>query len=65
MNIFKKEKNNLDILFICNSLDIGSAEKIMYEVVKNFKNYKTEIICLTKKGHHSNLIENENIKIFY
>ena len=65
MNILKKEQTNLDILFICNSLDIGGAEKIMYEIVKNFKNYKTEIICLTKKGHHSNLIENENIKIFY
>ena len=27
MNKFNKGKNNLDILFICNSLDIGGAKK--------------------------------------
>ena len=40
MNILNKEKNNLEILFICNSLDLGGAEKIMYEVVKNFKSFQ-------------------------
>lgn len=65
MNILNKEKNNLEILFICNSLDLGGAEKIMYEVVKNFKSYKIEIICLTQRGYYSKLIENEEIKVSY
>ncbi len=65
MNIVNKEKNALDILFICNSLDLGGAEKIMYEVVKNFKSYKIEIICLTERGYYSKQIENEEIKVSY
>lgn len=65
MNLLNNEKNSLDILFICNSLDIGGAESIMYELIKNFKSYKKEIICLTKKGYYSKLIENEEIKITY
>ena len=65
MYIFNKQKNEIDILFICNSLDMGGAEKIMYEVVKNFKKYKIEILCLTRRGHHSKLIESEKINISY
>ena len=65
MNLIKTEENNIDILFICNSLDIGGAEKIMYEVVKSLKSYKKEVICLTRSGYHSNLLENEGIKISY
>ncbi len=60
-----ESKNNLDILFICNSLQIGGAERIMYEIIKNNKNYKKEIICLTGTGFYSKLIENEGIKISY
>ena len=59
-----KEKE-LDILFVSNSLDLGGAEKIMYEIIKNMKYYKKEIICLTGRGHYSNLLEKEGIKIFY
>ena len=32
-------KEKLDILFICNSLDLGGAEKIMYEIIKSIGNY--------------------------
>ena len=59
-----KEKE-LDILFVSNSLDLGGAEKIIYEIIKNMKYYKKEIICLTGRGHYSNLLEKEGIKIFY
>ena len=55
----------LDILYICNSLDLGGAERIMYEIVKDFKCYKKEIVCLTKPGYYSALIEKEGIKITY
>ncbi len=58
---FKK----LDILFICNSLDLGGAEKIMYEIIKNIKYHEIEIICLKGIGHYSKLFENEEIKITY
>lgn len=55
----------LDILFICNSLDLGGAEKIMYEIVKDIQSYKIEIICLKGIGYFSKILENENIKITY
>lgn len=65
MKRLKKVENELDILFICNSLDLGGAEKIMYELIKNLKNFKIEIICLTETGFYSNLLEKEGIKITY
>ena len=65
MKRLKKVENELDILFICNSLDLGGAEKIMYELIKNLKNYKIEIICLKETGFYSNLLEKEGIKITY
>ena len=58
-------KDRLDILYICNSLDLGGSEKIMYEIIKNNKDYKKEIICLNKKGFYSNLLENEVLNITY
>lgn len=64
MNI-STEEENLDILYICNSLDLGGAEKILKEIVLNLKNYNKEIICLTGRGFHSNYLENKGIKIFY
>ncbi len=65
MNKFHKKGQKLDILFICNSLDLGGAEKIMYEIIKDITLYKKEIICLTGKGYYSKLLENEGIKITY
>ena len=65
MKRLKKVENQLDILYICNSLDLGGAEKIMYELIKNLKNYKIEIICLKENGFYSNLLEKEGIKITY
>ena len=62
MNI-STEEENLDILYICNSLDLGGAEKILKEIVLNLKNYNKEIICLTGRGFHSNYLENKGIKI--
>ena len=58
-------KEKLDILFICNSLDLGGAEKIMYEIIKSIGNYNKEIICLTGHGYHSKLLEKEGVKISY
>ena len=65
MNKLKKEERDLDILFICNSLNLGGAEKIMYEVVKDTKSFKREIICLTNDSFYGNLLENEGIIIKY
>ena len=65
MNKLKKEERDLDILFICNSLNLGGAEKIMYEVVKDTKSYKREIICLTDDSFYGNLLEKEGIIINY
>ena len=65
MNKFHKKEQKLDILFICNSLDLGGAEKILYEIIKDITLYKKEIICLTGKGYYSKLLENEGIKITY
>ena len=65
MNKFKKKEKDLDILFICNSLNIGGAEKIMYEIVKDTKSYKREIICLTKGSYYGNLLKNEGIVVTY
>ena len=65
MNKLKKEERDLDILFICNSLNLGGAEKIMYEVVKDTKSFKREIICLTNDSFYGNLLENEGIIINY
>ena len=65
MNKLKKEEGDLDILFICNSLNLGGAEKIMYEVVKSNKPYKREIICLTNGPYYGDLLANEGIKITY
>ena len=65
MNKFHKKEQKLDILFICNSLDLGGAERIMYEIAKDITLYKKEIICLTGKGYYSKLLENEGIKITY
>ena len=44
MNKFHKKEKKLDILFICNSLDLGGAEKIMYEIIKDITLSKKEII---------------------
>ena len=52
-------------LFICNSLNLGGAEKIMYEIIENIRSYKKEIICLTIRGNYSKLLENTGIKITY
>lgn len=65
MKQFQNKDKYLDILYICNSLDLGGAERIMYEIVKDFKCYKKEIVCLTKPGYYSALIEKEGIKIIY
>ena len=65
MNKLIKYKEKLDILFICNSLNLGGAEKIMSEIIKNIKSYKKEIICLTNRGYYSKLLEDEGIKITY
>ena len=65
MNKLIKDDEKLDILFICNSLNLGGAEKIMYEIVKNIRSYKREIICLTSRGHYSTLLEKEGIKVTY
>ena len=60
-----KKTANLDILFICNSLDLGGAEKIMFEIIKNIGNYEKEIICLSGRGFYSKLLENQGVKITY
>ena len=65
MNKLEKLDEKLDILYICNSLDLGGAENIMYEIIKNSNFYKKEIICLTEKGYYSKLLENEGAKITY
>ena len=51
-----KEKEKLDILFICNSLDLGGAEKIMYEIIKSIGNYNKEIIKIKKATHLGTLM---------
>ena len=61
----RKIEEELDILFICNSLDLGGAEKIMFEIIKSLNFYKKEIICLKGRGHFSKLFENEGVKITY
>ena len=65
MDKLEKLDEKLDILYICNSLDLGGAENIMYEIIKNSNFYKKEIICLTEKGYYSKLLENEGAKITY
>lgn len=65
MNKLIKDNEKLDILFICNSLNLGGAEKIMYEIIKNIRSYKKEIICLTIRGNYSKLLENAGIKVTY
>jgi len=60
-----KLKEELDILFICNSLDLGGAEKIMFEIIKSLNFCKKEIICLKGRGHLSKLFEKEGVKITY
>ena len=60
-----KDNEELDILFVCNSLNLGGAEKVMYEIIQNIRSYKKEIICLTIRGHYSKLLENAGIKITY
>lgn len=65
MNESGKIEKNLDILYICNSLDMGGAEKILYEIIRNCKFYNKEIICLKSKGYYSKLLENEGVKINY
>ena len=65
MNKLIKDNEKLDILFICNSLNLGGAEKIMYEIIENIRSYKKEIICLTIRGNYSKLLENAGIKITY
>lgn len=65
MNKLTQYRKKLDILYICNSLELGGSEKIMYEIIKNNRKYKKEIICLTSDGYHSKLFENEDVKITY
>ena len=63
MNNLSKYKERLDILYICNSLDLGGSENIMNEIIKNNRQYKKEIVCLTSNGYYSKLFENEGVKI--
>ncbi len=60
-----KHKDKVDIMFVCNSLNLGGAEKIIYQIIENNNSYKKEIICLTNRGYYSNLLENLGIKITY
>ena len=65
MFFLNKHQNKIDIMFVCNSLNLGGAEKIIYEIIENNRTYKKEIICLTNRGYYSNLLENLGIKITY
>ena len=46
-----KHKKNIDIMFICNSLNLGGAEKIMYEIIENIKRSRNNFMDkLNEKG---------------
>ena len=50
INIFQnKLQNNLEILYIVNSLELGGAEQIFFNILKNKK--KILIVTLISEGY--------------
>ena len=62
INIFQnKLQNNLEILYIINSLEIGGAEQIFFNILKNKK--KILIITLISEGYFGNKLKNRGFKL--
>jgi len=62
INIFQnKLKNNLKILYIINSLELGGAEQIFFNILKNKKNIL--IITLISEGYFGNKLKKKGFKL--
>lgn len=62
INIFQnKLQNNLEILYIVNSLELGGAEQIFFNILKNKK--KILIITLISEGYFGNKLKNRGFKL--
>ena len=62
INIFQnKLQNNLEILYIINSLEIGGAEQIFFNILKNKK--KILIITLISEGYFGNKLKKKGFKL--
>ena len=57
----KKSKKNLEILYLINSLEIGGAEKIFFNIFKNKK--RILIITLISEGYLGNKLKNKGFKL--
>ena len=57
----KKSKKNLEILYLINSLEIGGAEKIFFNILKNKK--RILIITLISEGYLGNKLKNKGFKL--
>lgn len=60
-----KNKHNLRIIFITTSLGLGGAEKILYEILKEFKKREILVISLGDKDFFSSKLYNLGIKVEY
>ncbi len=62
INIFQnKLQNNLEILYIINSLELGGAEQIFFNILKNKKNIL--IITLVSEGYFGNKLKNKGYNL--
>lgn len=60
-----KNKNHLKIIFITTSLGLGGAEKILYEILKEFKQSEILVISLGDKDFFSSNLYKLGIKVEY
>ena len=55
----------MKILYIINSLDLGGAENILFNILSNTKNKKNiKIISLTSKGFYGTQLSKEGYKVY-
>ena len=59
----KKAKENTRILYVTNSLNLGGAERILFDIVKKCNKKDLIIISLTLKGFYGTELIKKGYKV--
>lgn len=60
-------KNKIKIIHIIPSLDLGGAERLLFDLVSRFDKdvFDIKVLCLKRGGHFSDMIERSGTKVIF
>lgn len=65
LKVFRRKNiSKSKIIHIINSLEIGGAENVLFNLIEDNSNKEILIICLIKKGFYGKILEKQGYRVF-